>query len=95
MTRLVYIFNPLFFPNNHYNKTLKNALNLHERETLRKRVNILIPQIKKSEIVEHFAKRGIVNSTFYDAIKFIATGEPIKDKKCSGLPKEDKAEEID
>jgi hypothetical protein len=33
-------------------------LNKTERESLRKRVNILIPQMKKSEIVNHFEKEG-------------------------------------
>ena len=48
-------------------------LNLHEQETL-------IPQMKKSEIVEHLAKEGIVSATVYDAIKCIATRVLINDK---------------
>jgi hypothetical protein len=33
-------------------------LNKAERESLRKRVKILIPQMKKSEILNHFEKEG-------------------------------------
>ena len=33
-------------------------LNKTERESLRKRVKILIPQMKKSEIVNQFEKEG-------------------------------------
>jgi hypothetical protein len=33
-------------------------LNKTERESLRKRVEIVIPQMKKSEIVNHFQKEG-------------------------------------
>jgi len=39
-------------------KELKMRLNKTERESLRKRVEIMIPQMKKSEIVNHFQKEG-------------------------------------
>ena len=34
-------------------------LNMADQENLLKRVKILIPQMKKSEIVKHFEKEGI------------------------------------
>jgi hypothetical protein len=50
-------------------------LNKTERESLRKRVEIVIPQMKKSEIVNHFQIEGRLHN-----------GEPIKDKKQTGRP---------
>jgi hypothetical protein len=38
-------------------------LNKTERESLRKRVKILIPQMKKSEILNHFQKEGYPQRT--------------------------------
>ena len=39
-------------------------LNKTERETLRKRVKILIPQMEKPEIVNHFQKEGYPEELF-------------------------------
>jgi len=39
-------------------KKLNMRLNKTERESLRKRVEIVIPQMKNSEIVNHFQKEG-------------------------------------
>ena len=39
-------------------------LNKTERESLRKRVKILIPQMKKSEILNHFQKEGYPEELF-------------------------------
>ena len=41
-------------------------LNETERESLRKRVEIVIPQIKNSEIVNHFLKKGYPQRTIYN-----------------------------
>jgi hypothetical protein len=38
-------------------------LNKTEREHIRKRVKIVIPQMKKTEIVNHFLKEGYPRST--------------------------------
>ena len=38
-------------------------LNKTERESLRKRVEIVIPQMEKSEIVYHFQKEGYPQRT--------------------------------
>ena len=43
-------------------------LNKTERESLRKRVKILIPQMKKSEILNHFQKEGYPQRTIYNTI---------------------------
>ena len=43
-------------------------LNKTERESLRKRVKILIPQMKKSEIVNHFQKECYPRRTIYNII---------------------------
>ena len=40
-------------------------LNKIEGEVLRKRVKILIPQMEKSEIVNHFQKEGYPRRTIY------------------------------
>ncbi len=55
------------------------VLTFTELEALRKRVKILLPQMKKSEIVEHFTKEGIARSTIYATINRIATKLPIED----------------
>ena len=57
-----------------------------EREALRERVKKLIPQMKTSDIVKHFAQEGIARSTVYNAIERLATNQPTKDKKRSGRP---------
>jgi hypothetical protein len=59
-------------------------LNKTERESLRKRVEIVIPQMKKSEIVNHFEKEGYPGRTIYNTINRLHNGEPIKDKKQTG-----------
>ena len=41
-------------------------LNKSEREEFRKRVKILIPQMEKSEIVNHFQKEGCPRQTIYN-----------------------------
>ena len=61
-------------------------LNVNEREGLRKRVLNLIPQMKKSEIVDHFVKEGLPNSTIYDTINRMRTTMQISDKKKTGRP---------
>jgi hypothetical protein len=62
------------------------GLSVAERESLRKRVKILISQMKKSEIVKHFAIEGIYRSTIYNTIDKLQTAQPISDKKRSGRP---------
>ena len=56
-------------------------LNNTERESLRKRVKILIPQMKKSEILNHFfQKEGYHQRTIYNAINRLQNEESIEDK---------------
>ena len=50
-------------------------LNKTEREVLRKRAKILIPQMKKSEIVNHFQKEGYPRRTIYNAINHLHNEE--------------------
>ncbi len=52
-----------------------------EREVLRKRVKILIPQMEKSEIVNHFQKEGCPRRTAYNAINCLQNKESIEDEK--------------
>ena len=61
-------------------------LNKTERESLRKRVEIVIPQMKKSEIVNYFQKEGYPQRTIYNTINRLHSGESIKDKKQTGRP---------
>ena len=61
-------------------------LNKTERETLRKRVKILIPQMEKSKIVNHFQKESYPRRTFYNTINRFHNGESIEDKKQTGRP---------
>ena len=56
-------------------------LNKTERESLRKRVEIVIPQMKKSEIVNHFQKEGYPQRTIYNTINRLHSGESIRNKK--------------
>ena len=67
-------------------KKLNMRLNKTERESLRKRVEIVIPQMKKSEIVNHFQKEGYPRRTIYNTINRLHSGESIKDKKQTGRP---------
>ena len=60
--------------------------NKTERESLRKRVEIVIPQMKKSEIVYHFLKEGNPRSTIYSTINRLQNEESIEDKKQTGRP---------
>ena len=56
-------------------KKLNMRLNKTERESLRKRVEIVIPQMKKSEIVNHFQKKGYPRRTIYNTINRLHSGE--------------------
>ena len=61
-------------------------LNKTERESLRKKVEFVIPQMKKSEIMNHFQKDGYPKRTIYNTINRLHSGESIKDKKQTGRP---------
>ena len=61
-------------------------LNKTERESLRKRVEILIQQMEKSKIVNHFQKEGYPQRTIYNTINRLHSGESIKDKKKTVRP---------
>ena len=61
-------------------------LNKTERESLRKRVEIVIPQMKKSEIVNHFQKEDYPRRTIYNTINRFHNGESIEDKIKTGRP---------
>ena len=61
-------------------------LNKTERESLRKRVKIVIPQMKKSEIVNHFLKWGYPRRTIYNTIDHLHNEEWIVDNKKNGRP---------
>ena len=61
-------------------------INVADREYLRKRVQILIPKMKKSEIVKHFEKEGIARQTIYDTINRMQNEGSVKDKKKTGRP---------
>ena len=58
MSKFIFAFKHLSSTNNNLKKKLSMRLNKTERESLRKRVEIVIPQMKKSEIVNHFQKEG-------------------------------------
>ena len=57
-----------------------------KREALRERVKNLIPQMNKSEIVNHFVKERIARSTVNDAINRMENDQAIKDNKRTGRP---------
>ena len=57
-----------------------------EREALQKRVKILIPQMEKSEIVNHFQKEAYPRRTIYNTIIRLHNGESIEDKIKTGRP---------
>ena len=59
-----------------------------EREVLRKNVkNInMIPQFKKSEIVNHFKKEGYKERTIYNTIEGMEEEESLKDNLRTGRP---------
>ena len=52
-----------------------------EREFFRKRLeNFFVknPQIKQSEVVDHFVKEGIARKTVYNALNRRKNGQPIR-----------------
>ena len=57
------------------------GLNKTEHDEFRRRVKTLIPQMKKSEIVNHFQKEGSPRRTIYDIINRMQHGETINDKE--------------
>ena len=62
-------------------------LNKTEREEFRRRVKILIPQMEKSKIVNHFQKEGYPRRTIYDTIiRMLQLGLTINDKKKTRRP---------
>ena len=61
-------------------------LNKTEREALRKRVKILIPQMKKTEIANHFEEEGYPRRTIYNTINRFQNEESIEDKIKTGRP---------
>ena len=50
-------------------------LNKTEREALRKRVEIVIPQMEKSELMNHFQKEGYPQRTIYNTENLLDNGE--------------------
>ena len=59
-------------------------LNAVERESFRKRLEMFFvknPNIKNSEIVNHFEKEGIARNTIYNKLKRLETGQSFSDKK--------------
>ena len=58
--------------------------NKTERESLRKRVKILIPQVEKIEIVNHFQKEGYPRRNIYNTINRFHNGKSIEDKIKTG-----------
>ena len=52
-------------------------LNKTDREKFRRRVNILIPQMEKSEIVNRFQNEGYPRRTIYDTINCMQIGGTI------------------
>ena len=52
-----------------------------DREEFRKRVNILIPQMEKREIENHFLKEGIPRRIIYYTINRMQLGGKIIDKE--------------
>ena len=61
-------------------------LNKGEREEFRKRVKILIPKMKKSEIVNHFKIEGYSRQTIYNTINRVQLGGAINEKKKTDCP---------
>ena len=55
-------------------------LNKSDREEFRRRVNILIPQMEKSEIESHFQKEGYPMRNIYNTITRVQLGRTINDK---------------
>ena len=68
-------------------KNFKMRINLKEREALRERVKkLLLPQMKKTQIIKHFLKERIAQRTIYATIERLESGKPINDKKRTGRP---------
>ena len=61
-------------------------LNKTEREALQKRVKILIPQMEKSEIVNHLQKEVYPQRTIYNSINRFHNEESIENKIKTGRP---------
>lgn len=61
-------------------------LTVPEREALRKRVKNVLPQVKKSEIVNYFAKKRIPRKIIYNTINRFETDQLLKEKKKSRRP---------
>ena len=61
-------------------------LTVPEREALRKRVKNVLPQVKKSEIVNYFAKKIIPRKIIYNTINRFETDQLLKEKKKSRRP---------
>ena len=63
--------------------------NASERESFRNFFEFFFaknPNIKKSEIVNHFEKEGIAQNTIHDNLKRLQTGQSFSDRKRSGRP---------
>ena len=61
-------------------------LNKTDQESLRRRVKILIPQMEKSEIVNHFQKEDYPRRIIYNTINRSHNEESIEDKIKTGRP---------
>ena len=61
-------------------------MNNGDMEAFRKRLKIVIPSMKKSEIVKHFEKEGIPRSTIYANIERLQSGGSIEDNERNGRP---------
>ena len=59
-------------------------LNKTYQEEFRRKVKILIPQMEKSEIVNHFKKEGYPRQTIFNTINRMQLGGTITDKKKTG-----------
>ena len=57
-----------------------------EREVLQKNVKNMIPQFKKSEIVNHFKKEGYKERTIYNTIERMDNEKSLKDNLRIGRP---------
>ena len=61
-------------------------LNKTDREEFRRRFNILIPQMEKSEIVNHFKRKEYPRQTIYTTINRMQLGRTIDGKKKTRRP---------
>ena len=53
-----------------------------ERESFRKRLEKLIPQMEIEKIIEHFEKEGMARSAIYANIKRLEDGKTFKEGIC-------------